>query len=193
MLSGSGGVVAPGAIRGPVVAQSVDPSVLVDTPTLRAVVVFVLVVAVGGAVLYRSERFVSRSVKSSADSPVVSAIYGLAAHGMVAFAAGVATSQMASVGVTQPVLQLGTMAAFGVVLLGLGGLGFAVVGTWVTGVLDHQRPWEGLVAVAAVLAVGALVLPLLLAAGLWLFLASVGVGGPTRKWVHAEHTAASGD
>ena len=180
-----------GAVPGIVAAASPDPSVVVDTPWLRAVGSFLLVLPFGGFVLLRYGSLLDRSVDASMSSPFVSTVYGVIAHLAIIFAAGVFSTQLANAGVGQEALTIGSTAVLGAVLLGLAGFGFAVVGTWLTGLRGERRPWQGLVVAAAVGAVGWLVPVLLVGVVMWVLVVSVGIGGLTRRWVHSERTVDS--
>lgn len=181
------GLLAPvGAV--PVVAVgSVDPIVLFETPWLRASVAFLLVVAVGTALLTRYEGLVDRFRDASMGNPGVSLVYGVMAHILVGFLGGVLWLQVAGVGLGPGVVVVGGAVVFGTVFLFLAGLGFAVVGTWLIDLSGSDRQWHGLVAVSALGAVGWL-LPVVAGLAVWTLFVSVGIGGATREWVHAERT-----
>lgn len=178
------------ALPGAVASRPVDLSTVLETPTLRGAIVFVLAVVAGTAVRYRYADVVDRSVRPSMDSPLVSVIYGFGAHLLIAFAAGVISTQLAAAGVDRTSLRLGSSAAVGLIGLIFAGLGFAVVGSWLTELQGERRPVRGVAVVAALLAIAALLLPPL-AALLWVLVASVGMGGPTRRWIHAERSVES--
>jgi len=167
--------------------ESLDPAAVVGTPWLRAVAAFLLVVPVGAAVLARYGDLVDRSVEASTDSPFVSTVYGVLAHLGLVFTAGVFSTQLANAGLDPTTLQVGSSAVLGAVLLALAGFGFAVVGAWLVEFRGEGRRWHGLVAASAVGAAGWL-LPVFAGVALWILLVSVGVGGPTRRWIHAERT-----
>jgi hypothetical protein len=171
-------------------AAPLDLSVVLGTPWLRAVGAFLLVLPFGGAVLTRYDGLLERSVDASMDSPVVSLIYGVGAHLAIFFAAMVFSNQLISAGVSQTVLSVGRAAVLGAVMFALAGLGFAVVGTILTDLRGERRPWLGLV-VAAAAGVAGLLLSLLGGLAVWVLVVSVGIGGPTRRWVHAERTTES--
>jgi hypothetical protein len=177
-------VVLPGLAA----ARSLDPSVVVDTPWLRAVVSFLLVLSFGGAVLVRYDELVDRSIDVSMERPLVSTVYGVVAHLVIAFAAGVFSTQLANAGVDQSILSVSSSAVLGAIMLGLAGLGFTVVGTWLTELRGERRPWNGLAVGAAIGAVGLLVLPLPAGLLVWVLVVSIGIGGPTRKWVHEDRS-----
>jgi predicted membrane channel-forming protein YqfA (hemolysin III family) len=164
-----------------------DPSTFADTPWLRAVAAFLLVVPAGLAVLGRYGGVVDRSVEASLESPFVSVVYGFLAHIVLFFVAGVLSTQLANTGLDPTVLQAGSSATLGVIFLALAGLGFAVLGTWLVDLRGEGQRWHGFVAVAAVGA-GVWLLPSVAGLVLWMLLVSVGVGGPTRRWIHAERS-----
>jgi hypothetical protein len=172
-------------------AAAVDPSVVTGTPWLRAAVAFVLVVPFGVAILSRYGGLVERSVETSMGSPLVSVLYGFLTQVGLLFVGGVLSTQLANAGLGTTTLTVGSTVVFGVVFLTLAGLGFAVVGAWLVERRGAGPRWQGLGAVAAVGAAGWL-LPALLGTAIWVGLVSVGIGGPTRKWIHAEQSVEAG-
>lgn len=186
MLAGL--AVLPGAAA----AQPVDPSVVVASgpSPVRAAGSFALVLLFGGAVLYLYEGFVDRSIDSSMERPLVSVVYGAIAYGLVVFIGGYASTQLARFG-GGTVLPLVGAAVFGAAVLALAGLGFAVVGTRLTEVRGERRHWLGLVVGAAVSALAWLALPLLPGLLVWVAVAAVGIGGPTRNFIHDSRAAES--
>lgn len=187
-VSGVLGFVWPGLlVPGVAAVDSLDPSAVAGTPWLRAVVVFVLVVPFGVGVLDRYRGVVDRGLDASSESPAVSVVYGLLAHIGILFAAGVFSTQLASAGLDQQTLAAGSTLVLGAVLLTLGGLGFAVLGSWLVDIRGEGKRWHGLVAVSA-LGAGGWLLPTLAGLAVWTLLVSVGIGGATRKWIHAERS-----
>jgi hypothetical protein len=83
------------------------------------------------------------------------------------------------------VLSVVSLAAGIGAVFALAGLGFLVVGTLVTELNGPRQPWTGLVVGAAASAVAWLVLPTLAGVVAWFLVTAVGIGGATRKWVHA--------
>lgn len=165
--------------------QALDPSVVVDAPvTVQAAVSFLLTVLFGGAVIYRYGRRIDGGVDAWMASPHVSVLYGLMAYGIVVFLVAYAYNQLSRFGVGTTVLTVLGAVLLGIVLLSLGGLGFVVVGTWVTKTAGVRDPWLGLVGVGAVSAVAWLLLPFALGALVWFGIAALGIGGPARQWVH---------
>jgi hypothetical protein len=174
------------SVPGVAAAQSLDPSAVVDAPpSVRAVVSFVLVLLFGGALLVRYEGFVQQSVDSSKERLLMSVVYGAVAYGLVGFACVYAYSQLARLGIGGAVLTTVAVAVAGVVLLTLAGLGFVVVGTLLTELGGPRQPWTGLVVGASISAVAWFALPLAAGVVAWFAVTAVGIGGPTRKWVHA--------
>lgn len=165
---------------------ALDPSVVASAPApVRAVGSFLLVLVFGGALLYLSEGFVDRAIDSSMESPLKSAVYGAVAYGSIAFAGVYAYSQLAAVGAAGPAVGAVGMVLVALVWLVLAGLGFAVVGARITEAAGERRLRLGLVVGAAVSAVAWLVPSFVLGLLAWVVVVSVGIGGPTRKWVHA--------
>jgi len=173
-------------VAAPVVAQVVDAAAVVGAPApVKALASFLATTTFGGAVLYRYGPRVDDAVEASAASPLVSALYGLAAYVLAAFAASYLFSQLPRLGLGGTATGVVGVAVLALVGLSLGGAGFAVAGAWLAGVAGGNDPWPGLLAVGGVGAAAWLVLPGLAAPAAWLAIAAVGVGGPTREWIHA--------
>jgi hypothetical protein len=181
------GELARTAIQGPGPLQALGPSALTGTPTeIRAGVCFLLTVAFGGAVIYRYGSRLDGFVDASMSSPLLSALYGVMAYGIVAFMTGYAYSQLSQLLVGSPLLPLVVGAVFAAFVLALGGLGFVVVGAWLARAAGFGDPWLGLIGVGGASAVAWLVLPVAVAGLVWLVIAAVGIGGPARRWIHAD-------
>ncbi|MFC6838050.1 hypothetical protein [Halomarina ordinaria] len=169
--------------------QAVDlPSALATPGPTRAVAAFLSTLVFGGAVLYRYGGRLDEAVDATAANPLVSALYGLAAYGLAVFLVGYAYSQLARLGVVSPAVATLVGSVLAVLLLSLAGLGFVVAGTWLTTAVGGRDPWLGLVGVGAVGALVWLVFPFGLALVVWFGIAGVGVGGPTRRWIHRDAT-----
>jgi hypothetical protein len=172
---------------GPLSAPALDPSVVADTSApIRAAVSFLSTVLFGGLVIYQYGGRLGPAVTASTDSPLLSALYGVIAYGGGVFLFGYAFSQLFQVGVDTRLLVLVIGPLFALFVLVLGGAGFVVVGAWLTSVLGTRSLWTGLVALGGLTAVGWLLLPALLAFVVWLAVAAVGIGGPVRRWLHAD-------
>ena len=76
-------------------------------------------------------------------------------------------------------------------MLLLAGLGYAVVGAWLTGLYGAQNPWSGLVFSAGLGALGWALLPPIPGALVWVAIGALGIGGPVREWIHDERTVES--
>jgi hypothetical protein len=172
-------------------ATAADLSAVAGTPWLRASAAFLLVVPVGVAILSRYGGFVDRSVEASMGSPLVSLLYGVLTQAGLFFVGGVFSTQLANAGLDTAVLAVGSAVVLGAAFLALAGLGFTVVGVWLVERRGAGPRWQGFAAVAAVGATGWLLSPLL-GAAVWGLLVSVGVGGPARRWIHAEQSVEAG-
>ena len=170
--------------------QAIDPSTIADAPPTRAIGAFVFVALFGGLLLWRFDGFVDRAVDTSMERPAVSTAYGVAAHVCVLFFGVYFFGQVSRLSANGLVVA-GAGAAVAVAVVGLAGLGLTVVGARLTELVGERRPWYGLV-VGAALGAGAWLLPAV-AAGLvvWILLVSVGIGGPTREWIHASRAPAT--
>jgi hypothetical protein len=172
--------------------QSVDPSMVEDVPVpIRAGIVFALVLVVGAGFLWRYGPFVHRSIDASMDRPFSSFIYGLFAFGMVAFVSLLIVVQGTQFGVAVRELTLLGTGLGGFLSLVLGSLGYLILGAKLTDFLGPRQPWNGVVFGAAIGAVAWLVLPVVFAAAAWLLGAAVGLGGPMRRWMHADRSVTS--
>jgi hypothetical protein len=168
-----------------VTLQTLDPTAVTEAPPeVRALGVFVTVLLVGGAYLWRYEPVVDRSIASSRARPLLSAAYGVATHVVILFAVfylGARLSQFELFGRNTSVLGL----VFGVaVVILVAALGFTVVGAAIVELGWGGNPWAGLV-LGAGIAGGIAVAATTLAGGLWVAVVSVGIGGAVRKWLHA--------
>lgn len=174
--------------------QTVDPTVIADTsgPT-RAVLSFLSTVVFGGAVIYRYGDRLDGAADASMANPLLSVVYGAIAYGGIVFLFGYAYSQLSRVGVETGALAVVAAPLFIVLVLSLGGAGFAVIGAWIASIADVSDPLTGLVAVGAVGAIGWVLLPDALAVAVWVGIAAVGIGGPVRRWFHAESTRVESD
>lgn len=170
-------------LPGVTAAGAVDPSAVVDASVpVRAAGSFVLVLLFGGGLLYLAEAFVERSVDASMESPLKSVVYGVAAQGVVVFLGIYAISQLSRLG--GAVVEVATVA-MAVFVLALAGLGFTVVGVRLTETTGGRRLRLGAVVGATISAVVWLAPSFVLGSFAWILVASVGVGGPTERWLHA--------
>jgi hypothetical protein len=180
------GAVWIGTVPGRAAAQSVDPvAAFRSSAPVRVVVAFLLVLLVGGLLLSRDEAFVDRAVDASMANPLVSLVYGVFAQGGIVFLGGYVWSQIARIG-SAGALAGRVGAAFILLFsLALAGLGLTVVGAGITEAAGDRQLWPGL-AIGATIGAAAWLAPTL-ASGLvvWVLLVGLGVGGPTRNWIHS--------
>ncbi|MGM0606330.1 MAG: hypothetical protein ACQETB_11765 [Halobacteriota archaeon] len=167
-------------------ALSIDPAFVLElSELLRAVIAFVVVLGIGGLVLHRRERFVNRSIDATMDRPMKGVIYGVAMHGGVVMILGYSYAQLVqfvTIGSFTVSILLGVTAA---AWLLLSGVGFTVLGISLVELMSHRQIAPGVVLGAAISALVATI-PSIVAAGVvWILLVSIGIGGPTREWVHA--------
>jgi hypothetical protein len=116
--------------------------------------------------------------------PVRAIAYGVAAHAVIAFAGVYLASQLAQSGIfgRNGALVAGVLG--GLVLLLAGSLGFMVVGS-ILATLSGWSPWAGVAAGGTLAGVAGLLEPM--AGGLlWFVVVSMGIGGPARRWLHAD-------
>lgn len=190
----AGLLVVAGLVAVPAVAQaqSLDPSVLADTPaSARALASVGLVGLLGSALLWRYRGFVDQAVDDTLARPRIAVFYGVFAYGVVLFLSLFALDIVSRVGVAGTSFGLVGFAILAVGLCALASLGYLVVGTLLVDLYGGRGPWQGLLLGAVLSGVGWLLLPLLGGLAVWLLVAAVGVGGPMRTWVHGERTVAT--
>ncbi len=157
-----------------------------SSPPTRAMIAFLASTLAGGAVLYQYGNRVDDAVEASTSNPPVSVLYGVMAYGLVAFFGAYGFSQFARLGVAAAAVVTISGLVLAGILLSLGGVGYAVLGSWLADAAGFQDPFMGLVAVGLVGAVAVLALPPLPGVAAWFVIAAVGLGGPVRKWVHRD-------
>lgn len=178
---------ATGAVAA--VAQVGDPSALLGlSGPAYAGLSFLSVLAAAVGLLVRRAESVDRAVDHANEGLPLAAVYGVIPFAAVVFVGGYILSQTARVGVTNQALVwvLGTVIL--VAILTLAGLGYLVVGAYVTELEGRRRIWTGAAVGAGLSALPWLVLPTLPALATWVVVAAVGLGGTTRQWVHGERT-----
>lgn len=159
---------------------AVNLATIADAPgPLRGIAAFALVAAVGGLLLFRYRAFVDRSIEASMATPVRSVGYGVAAHAVIGFAGVYLASQLGSAG--------GSVAfvAGVLVLLVVGSLGFVVVGSIIGSLMGTPDRRVGLAAGAGIAAIAGVLAPAT-GALVWFVVVSMGIGGPARRWLHAD-------
>ena len=149
---------------------------------------FLIVLVSGVALLVGRDEFVERAVDRVVDGSTLSVLYGVIPFLLVAFAGGYALSQFARAGVGGPLLVRGWSLLVLVIGAGFVGLGYLLVGTYLTQIEGERRPWHGAVVGAVLSALPWLLLPAMPAALLWALGAATGLGAPTQQWVHGERT-----
>lgn len=176
----------------PVVAGATDLSALLElSGPARGTLSFVIVLLVGVGLLARREAAVERAVDLTVDGSPLAVVYGIIAFGLLAFVGGYALTQAVELAPGTVVPQV-LLALVGLAAVVLGGFGYAVLGTWLTEIEGHRRPWPGVVLGAVLSAIPWLVLPGVAAVMGWILLAAVGLGSVTRHWIHGERTVAAG-
>lgn len=179
-------MVGPGELP---LLQLANPTGLVDLPGLvRGLLAFVVVLLLGGALLWRYDEVVERSIDASTDRPLSSLGYGVAAHATLLFAGIYLASQLGPLRLSGR--SLGPLGIWvGVVLLaGAAGLGFTVVGSAAVERVGDRPRWQGLIVGAALAGVAGVVDPLV-GGVVWVVAVSTGIGGPVRAWFLASEDA----
>ncbi|MFB6252073.1 MAG: hypothetical protein ABEI27_10395 [Halobellus sp.] len=149
---------------------------------------FLTVLLTGIGLLVGRDGFVGRAVDSAIEGSPLAVLYGVLPFVFVAFVGGYAMSQLARAGIVSPLLSRGWSLLTVLVGVGFGGLGYLVVGTYLTEIEGERRPWHGAVVGAVLSALPWLFIPTLPALLLWFLGAAAGLGASTRRWVHGERT-----
>lgn len=148
--------------------------------------VFAVVLAIGTVLVARYDARVDRAVDQTADWSPLAVLYGLFAFVLVSVIALYVITQVARLNVVgAPLLAITAVGAGSVTILAT--FGYVVLGTWLTEIEGARRPWPGAVVGAVLGAVPWLVLPTMPALAVCALVAAVGLGSPTRNWVHASH------
>lgn len=179
-------------VPGGAAAQSVGSSIVTDAPTVaRAAGAFLVVAIVGFGFLTWGRGTLDTAVEDTIDRPKVAVGYGLVAFVIVAFLGLFTNNLLVQSGLITTPLTLAMVGVLGVGASVVGGLGFVVVGTLLTGLNGPHRPRLGVLLGAILSAMCWVAVPLALSFVAWVLVASFGVGGRTRTWVHSERTVAS--
>jgi hypothetical protein len=173
-----------------VLGGDLTPAQFLEAPgPTRAAVSFLLTVLAGGWVVYVYGDRLRTTARGSLSRPLSSVLYGFVAAFVVGFVVTYGSTVLSAAGVAPSVVAvLGAVAVVGVLLV-LGGLGFAVVGVWIAWTLGLRDPLLGVVVVGIVSAAAWAVPWVAVGAVVWAAIAVVGVGGPTRAWVHRDTLA----
>lgn len=169
---------------GGLLLQTVDTSAILELLQLvRGPLVFVMVLLLGAAILWRWEDVVDRSIEASVDRPLSSLGYGLVTHAVIGFAALYIATRLGGVVLSGRSLAVIGLA-FGMAALGLtAALGFTVVGGAIVELRWGRRRWFGLLLGAVVAFLVGIADPLV--GGLvWFIVVSIGIGGSARRWLH---------
>lgn len=184
-------VAASLVLPGSAAAQSVDPSLATSAPALvRAAAAFAVVAVVGTGFLAWRRGLVDNAVTDTVDRPKVAVVYGLVAFGIVGFIALFANNLVIQSGLITTPLALLVVAIPAAGVAVVGGLGFLVVGTLLTGLRGQHRPRHGVLFGAALSAACWVAVPIVASVVAWLLVAAFGVGGRTRTWVHSDRAVA---
>lgn len=172
------------------VAQLDGPGALValSGPT-QAALSFVFVLAVGALLASQRGPTVDRAIDRTLDGSPAAVVYGVMAFALVVFLGGYLVTQVSRVGGEAG--RLGGTLVVGAAVLALAGYGYLVVGAYLTEIEGERRVFHGAVVGAALSAVPWLLLSTPFAVGVWLLVAAVGLGSPTRHWIHGARTVES--
>lgn len=174
--------------QGAAVTQ-LDPSALFElSGPAYAAASFAVLLAAAATFLARREAAVDRAVDHAVGGSPLAVVYGVIPFGAVAFVGGYVLSESARVGVATRLLVVVLMIAVVVATTAFAGLGYLIVGAYVTELEGRRRLRTGAVVGAAIGAVPWIALPPGPALAVWVGVAAVGLGGTTREWVHGERT-----
>lgn len=177
--------IASGAVALAPLQWGIEPRTVVASDPGRATASFLLVLCVAAAVRYGRAGLFDRSVDAALERPLVAPLYGAAAGTLgwlvVAYLFGQALRVGGGIGQAAVVLGIGGA-------LVVAGFGFAVVGTGLTTTLGDRRPWVGSLVGAGVSALVLVALPHPAGVVGWVFVAATGLGGATRRWLHASQS-----
>jgi hypothetical protein len=177
----AGGVVAA--------TQIGDPSALLELAgPAYAVLSFLAILVAGVGLLIRREPGVDLAVDRAIRGLPLAAVYGIIPFAAVVFVGGYIISQGARVGVANRLLVQTPGVLVVVATVVLAGLGYLVVGVFLTELEGNRRLWTGAVVGATLSAIPWVLLPLAPALAVWIVVAAVGLGGTTQRWVHGERT-----
>jgi hypothetical protein len=178
--------VVTAVVPGTVAAAGLDPATLADAPPpIRAVGAFVLVSLFGGGALFAFGGFLDGAIDASTDRPLHALVYGATFHAVVGLGGTYAYTQFARLvaGATLPMTVV--LAAAAVAWLVVAGVGFTVAGTVLTEFAGRRQPDLGVVVGAGTGAVLWFALPTWPALLASVLVVSYGIGGATKRWVHA--------
>jgi hypothetical protein len=154
----------------------------------RAGVVGLVILLLGVVMLAWDGGFLDRSVDAATERPIVSVVYGVAAHLAIAFAGVTLTAKLGRVDLGGYFLGwIGVVFGFGLIFA-TAMLGFSVVGTILLGVLGRESRTVGVV-IGAILAGAITLVDPLVAVATWLVVVSAGIGGVTRRWFNSDAIA----
>lgn len=177
------------AVMDAAVVGQLEPAAATDlSKPLRGLVSFCLVLGSGAVVLQRRQDYVNEAISAISDSPATAVLYGIAGYAILGLVGLYGATTLASLSVVGGVLvRLGVIAS-SVLVLGLTGFGFLVVGTLLTDVCYRRRPSHGLLIGASLSAVPWFLFSPVGGIASSLAVAAFGIGGSVRVWIHSERT-----
>jgi len=155
---------------------------------LRAVAAFLVVLALGGVLVWRYGPLLHRSIDASRDRPLSSLGYGLAAHAVLAFGAVYLADKFGRWALFGGVGALVGPLVGVLVALGAAAVGFTVVGASIVELRGDRHLGVGLV-LGSALAGAIVAVATLASAFVWFVVVSMGIGGAVRRWLHASATS----
>lgn len=188
-MSGSGAALATDALgllaASETPLQALGPSTLTDAPwPFRGLAAFLVVVGLGGVLVWRYEPFVDRSIDASMERPLSSLGHGAAAHAVIVFVGVYLANKFgryAPLDGTGPLIGL----SVGLLLLvGSAAVGFTVVGSTIVELRGDRQRWLGL-ALGGAIAGAAGAVATTTGAFVWFVVVSMGIGGAVRRWINA--------
>jgi hypothetical protein len=173
------------------VALPIQLGVAELSASVRSVLSFAVVLLAGVAFLRWRGPMVDRAVDRTVEGSPVAVVYGVVAFVLVVVIAAYGLTQVARLGASGTVLRTVGELVGGAALVALSAFGYLVLGVYLTEVEGARRPLLGALVGAVLSALPWLVLSTLPALAAWALLSAVGLGSPTRHYIHGDRTVAT--
>lgn len=165
--------------------QSLDAlEALGASPAVRTSVAFTVVLVLGGVLVWRYDSFLDRATLATLERPLAALGYGVAAHVVIVLVGVYLATRLSTVVVSGGRASGVGLLVGAALLVSAAAVGFTVAGVALVDILWGRNHWSGL-AVGAILAGIAAVVAPTYGAVAWVVVASIGIGGLVRRWVHA--------
>lgn len=186
-------VVVGSAVFGPgVLPVQLDPTIVLDASgPVKAVGSFAIVLLIGTVLRSRFGRHIDRAVGDVIDQPKVAVFYGILAYGLLVLGGLYANDMLIQTGTIDTPVGSAVFALLTLGVLIVTSIGYVILGTLLTEIWSIGGYRLGPVFGAVISALPWLILPFTAGIIAWLALASFGIGGRTRTWVHTTRAADS--